>query len=156
MVNMQGVEGDQKLKEWYKQLYEEERSRDSIILQQFSLGMIVIGVLISTMVMVQSSSIQCKTFYQVGVSIIGIAFLFILTLYIRHASDDKLWARDKRVEIEERWGFIKEGDKPPYLCPCRTSAIKLIESFFEIIIIFWIGVAIYLIYVLCGLPRICG
>ncbi|MDI6640541.1 MAG: hypothetical protein QMD78_06940 [Methanocellales archaeon] len=100
---MQGVEGDQKLKEWYKQLYEEERSRDSIILQQFSLGMIVIGVLISTMVMVQSSSIQCKTPYKAVISIIGIVFLSILTLYIHHASDDKMWARRQRIKIEDNW-----------------------------------------------------
>jgi len=144
---MQGVEDDQKLKEWYKQLYEEERSRDSIILQQFSLGMIVIGVLISAIVMVQSSNIQCKTPYKAVISVIGIVFLSILTLYIFHAGEDKMWARKQRKKIEKKWGLPIRENHPPH-----KSAIIWIEVFFILTIISWL---IYLICILCSSLRIC-
>ncbi len=126
-------EEDQKVNKWYNQLYEEERSREGIILQQFSLGMIVMGVLINAIIAVQSSNLENKPTYIVAISIIGIIFLVILTVYIFRASEDKMWARNKRKELEEKWGIpIREAR-----C-CYLSAINMIKVFFVLIILSWV------------------
>lgn len=135
--------------EWYRQLCEEERSRDGIILQQFSLGMIVIGVLITAIIEVQKDSLNG---YVVAISLIGIFFLAILILYICHASDDKMSARRARRKIEEHWKqerkiddltfFTEKKERPPY-----KSAIIWIKIFFTFFYILWIiSVILFIIY----------
>jgi hypothetical protein len=148
--NMPGKD-DEKVIEWYRQLCEEEQSRDGIILQQFSLGMIVIGVLITAIIEVQKDSLKLSEWYVVGISLIGIFFLAILILYICHASNDKMSVGKARRKIEENWKleskiddltfFREKKERPPY-----KSAIMWIKIFFGILFISWV---IWLIYSIC-------
>lgn len=87
--------------EEYKEIGHEYRYRDQLMVQEFSLSMVAVGVLLNVIFKVPALS----PIWSIVLQIFGGAFLFLLALHLRNINQDRLAALKRRDQLREALKF---------------------------------------------------
>ena len=85
--------------EEFKEVGHEQRYREQLMVQEFSLSLIATGVIVGVILP------RPSTLFALVVQCFGLAFLMLLTLHLRNMNQDRLAALLQKEELRNELGF---------------------------------------------------
>lgn len=123
--------------EEYKELGHEYRYRDQMMVQEFGLSMVAIGVIAARL------WTEAASWKVVVVQGIVVLFVFILAFHLDHINQDRCAALDRREKLREALGFasfhLGAGGR-------RVSAPRMMIWFARLLFavwVIWVAVSVY-------------
>jgi hypothetical protein len=115
--------------EEYKELGQEYRYRDQMMVQEFGLSMVAIGVVVR---LLWDQQVSLKVLVA---KLIVLPFLFILAFHLDHINQDRRAALDRREELRKSLGFgefhLGAGGR-------RISAPRMMIWFARLLLVGWV------------------
>lgn len=87
--------------EEFKELGQEYRYRDQMMVQEFGLSMVAIGIVINRL------WTETPSWEYLGVQLIGGFFLFVVARHLDHINQDRRAALESREELRKKLGFTR-------------------------------------------------
>ncbi len=130
-------EGENKDLEEYKELGQEYRYRDQMMIQEFSLSMVAIGVVVNRLL-----GIETTTRGFLVVQVITALFIGILAFHLTHINQDRREALKQREQLREKLKFRKYHLGVSNMRPSAPRTMVWFSYVLVVTWLIWIGISI--------------